>query len=72
MRSKLIIQNFITHLFEDLIEAIIIHMTTKKTQTKQNKREAKALEKAKAKKNKELKSTSKGTSDIQLFENFVK
>lgn len=34
-------------------------MTTKKTQTKQNKREAKAAEKASAKKTKESKSTSK-------------
>jgi hypothetical protein len=35
-------------------------MTTKKTPTKQNKREAKAAEKAKAKKNANPKSVSKG------------
>lgn len=37
-------------------------MTTKKTQTKQNKRDAKAAEKANAKKTKEGKSVSKGKS----------
>ena len=37
-------------------------MTTKKTPTKQNKREAKAVEKAKAKKVTPAKSASKGKS----------
>ena len=51
-------------------------MTTKKTPTKQNKREAKAAEKAKAKKEVAKKSTSKGkcprliASAVQIHSQF--
>ena len=51
-------------------------MSTKKDKTKTNKREAKAAEKASAKKSKESKSVSKGKWFVQIsgekFDDFVK